>query len=557
MVILQLNIEQFGKLKNKEITLRPGMNVITGDNESGKSTIGMYIRAMIYGFDEERGEYAKYLPYGFTEGVFGGSMKVLQDGAFYEIFRNFLAGSEELTVKKQSDGQIIEDPEFWLVKAVGGVSREQYEETGFAEQFSLQKDLRKWSGSSATPEGAEEMKIRNNYRKARKALEERQVDFEKKLDPEVKLHYMDVQKEAGDKEVRFSSRKEEQERNAEKLEKMKSDLEKDAKRVETENKEYFEKLHNHMLESKAAMEPFIAAGTKKTGKNVLGSILLTAGIALAVLTAYALFAWKIFDTSHPLYWFMIAAFGVSGGLFLAGLILTIIHAVKNGKVKKAQAQLADLKPKAEEAEREYQNYVDHREELEQKIDKKEFREQSIEALDQRQAILDTEIGLLSQELEKVHEEEEDLRALYDEQQSYDTEIRSLQLAIDAFGKLGAAKDAEMNEALSKAAGEYLTMLDRRKKDRLFIADDNTTTILTENGEIALSDLSMSAAQEVVLAIRLAGVDATDPARTLPIILDDMFAGFDTERLNSCLSLLRSLSRQVILFSSQTRERRLL
>ena len=104
---------------------------------------------------------------------------------------------------------------------------------------------------------------------------------------------------------------------------------------------------------------------------------------------------------------------------------------------------------------------------------------------------------------------------------------------------------------------YLSMLDKRKKDRIVIADDNTTTIITENGEVALSDLSMSAAQEVILAIRLAGVEEVDPNRTLPVILDDVFAGFDTERLNSCLNLLRSLSRQVILFSSQTRERRLL
>ena len=101
------------------------------------------------------------------------------------------------------------------------------------------------------------------------------------------------------------------------------------------------------------------------------------------------------------------------------------------------------------------------------------------------------------------------------------------------------------------------MLSRRKKDRILISEDNTASVLSENGELALSDLSMSAAQEVILAIRLAGVEETDPNRTLPIILDDVFAGFDTERLNSCLNLLRSLSRQVVLFSSQSRERRLL
>ena len=66
MVILQLNIAHFGKLQDKTIALRPGMNVITGDNESGKSTIASFVRDMIYGIEDDSTEYARFLPYGFS-----------------------------------------------------------------------------------------------------------------------------------------------------------------------------------------------------------------------------------------------------------------------------------------------------------------------------------------------------------------------------------------------------------------------------------------------------------------------------------------------------------
>ena len=558
MVILQLNIAEFGKLKNREISLRPGMNVITGDNESGKSTIGAYIRAMIYGLDESGAEYARYLPYGFAGEVFGGSMKVLVDGAFYEIFRNFLQGQEELRVIKQSDGSVVEDPEFWLVKASSGVSREQYEETGYAAQFSLQQDLKKWSGSALSPQGAEELRIRNRYRKAEKRLEEKRASFEKLQDPGVKVRYLEISQAAEEKEKRFAVRKEEQQKNAEKLQKMEQDLEKDRVRVATENQEYFDKLKNGMMEAKEALVPVVSEESRKpAGKNVLGAVFLTIGIALAVAAAYVCFSWQIFSVQHPWFWYLIGGFAAAFLAFAAGLVLTIVWAVRTGRKRRAAEELAVLKPKADEAERNYQHYLDHREELEQKIDKQAFREESIEALKSRQAILDAEIEKLEKESTGLRAEEEELRSRYEEQQSYDVEIRSLNLAIDSFEKLGATKNAERNAELERYAMNYLSMLDRRKKDRIVIADDNTTSVVTENGEIALADLSMSAAQEVILAIRLAGVEETDPNRTLPIILDDVFAGFDTERLNSCLNLLRSLSRQVILFSSQTRERKLL
>lgn len=49
MIIEKLNIKAFGKVKNLEINLEKGFNIIYGENEKGKSTIQNFIRVMLYG----------------------------------------------------------------------------------------------------------------------------------------------------------------------------------------------------------------------------------------------------------------------------------------------------------------------------------------------------------------------------------------------------------------------------------------------------------------------------------------------------------------------------
>ena len=47
--INNFKINGFGKLQNKEIELQNGINVILGENESGKSSMLKFISSMFYG----------------------------------------------------------------------------------------------------------------------------------------------------------------------------------------------------------------------------------------------------------------------------------------------------------------------------------------------------------------------------------------------------------------------------------------------------------------------------------------------------------------------------
>ena len=104
MIIKKINVKSFGKLKNKEIELKDGLNIIYGENESGKSTLQSFIRVMLYGVDNKRGkktlsDRAKYTPLG--EGSFSGELLVEDNGEEILIDRSF--GK----TKKYDEGNIL------------------------------------------------------------------------------------------------------------------------------------------------------------------------------------------------------------------------------------------------------------------------------------------------------------------------------------------------------------------------------------------------------------------------------------------------------------------
>lgn len=93
MKILNLRVNHFGKLANKQIELENGINIIYGKNESGKSTLLKFIMGMFYGLSKNKNgkfisDYERYTPW--DGGEFSGKISYeLDDGQKYEVFREF------------------------------------------------------------------------------------------------------------------------------------------------------------------------------------------------------------------------------------------------------------------------------------------------------------------------------------------------------------------------------------------------------------------------------------------------------------------------------------
>ncbi len=93
MKINKLKINSYGKLKEKEINLEDGINLIYGQNEAGKSTLIKFIINSFYGISKNKNgkeisDFEKYKPWSGEE--FSGKLEYeLDNKEKYEIYRDF------------------------------------------------------------------------------------------------------------------------------------------------------------------------------------------------------------------------------------------------------------------------------------------------------------------------------------------------------------------------------------------------------------------------------------------------------------------------------------
>lgn len=96
MKILELNIIEFGGLKERKIVPQEGLNLLVGDNESGKSTVLLFIKFMLYGMPKRRQE-ERVRAVSRDGHCAKGSMTVACGEEEYRIERSFTEGTRSGT----------------------------------------------------------------------------------------------------------------------------------------------------------------------------------------------------------------------------------------------------------------------------------------------------------------------------------------------------------------------------------------------------------------------------------------------------------------------------
>ena len=107
MKIKKLKINNFGKLKDKEIELKDNLNIIFGKNEAGKSTILKYIVNSFYGISKnkkgkEYSDLERYKPWSGED--FSGRLTYeLDNGKTYEVYRDFKKKNPKIFNEEMED----------------------------------------------------------------------------------------------------------------------------------------------------------------------------------------------------------------------------------------------------------------------------------------------------------------------------------------------------------------------------------------------------------------------------------------------------------------------
>lgn len=115
MRIESLHIDRFGKLRDFDLTLEEGLTLIYGRNESGKSTVMAFLRAMLYGLNGksasiEQNDRRRYMPWG--EISMGGSLRLTDGKQHFEIIRVFgqTKKSDTCRVTELDSGEVLPLP---------------------------------------------------------------------------------------------------------------------------------------------------------------------------------------------------------------------------------------------------------------------------------------------------------------------------------------------------------------------------------------------------------------------------------------------------------------
>ena len=86
MRLIALRVDGFGRLAERRFEFAPGLNVVVGPNEAGKSTLAAAIIASLYG--GRRGDKDRWRPW--TGGPYAASLRYeTSDGASWEVHRAF------------------------------------------------------------------------------------------------------------------------------------------------------------------------------------------------------------------------------------------------------------------------------------------------------------------------------------------------------------------------------------------------------------------------------------------------------------------------------------
>ncbi|WP_422486677.1 ATP-binding protein [Gudongella sp. DL1XJH-153] len=112
MRIIELHLHGFGKFQDFTLRLENGVNLVHGQNESGKSTLHSFINGMFYGFIKPYSkrilysqDHQRFLPWSGSS--YSGSIVFEKEGEIYRIYRVFSKGREETKVFHENTGEDI------------------------------------------------------------------------------------------------------------------------------------------------------------------------------------------------------------------------------------------------------------------------------------------------------------------------------------------------------------------------------------------------------------------------------------------------------------------
>lgn len=189
MYIEKLLLKNFGKFNNYELVPGSGLNVIYGENESGKSTLFSFIRGIIFGIEKQRGRVSKSNIYTRLEPwdnptFFEGRCQLVKGGVHYILERRFYKGDKYFSIVNRDTGERLSEDAIEVF--FEGINETRYVnsigmgQTKPEDDSELIKEIQNCIANLDVSHGAE-----IDLEAAQKALRDKKKEFSKKIYPEI------------------------------------------------------------------------------------------------------------------------------------------------------------------------------------------------------------------------------------------------------------------------------------------------------------------------------------------------------------------------------------
>ena len=642
MKINKIKINSYGKLKEKEIKLKDGINIIYGKNESGKSTLLNFIVNSFYGISKnkkgkEYSDVEKYTPWLGEE--FSGKLEYeLNNKNKYEIYRDFKKKnpkifnenmediSKEFNIDKSKGNEFFYeqtkvDKELFLSTVVVG---QQEVKLGKQEQNILVQKIANLVGTGDDNVSYKRAMDRINRRlldeigtqrsrekpiniinKKIEDLEQKKQELEKYEDIkyEIEENKNKLEEEISDlnnknnllKEIKIINEKEKIEKEKikikenikkENIEKIKLIKEK-INKIKNENKNTFE-INNEKTKNNKKIN---------NEKNKLNKKIIIVFIFLLIIN----FLQFIFIKNKLINY-----------IFLLTVPMTLIYFIisknkLNKKIKKQKNidennlkniekinleinnlnnEINLLEKNNNNLEKEINNLKSNLN-LKINLEKEKIKNKYLNKIEKSEIINFINLENINYEIEKLQNEinnkkirshtleldKKNIEPKLDNLSKIEEELvnnnermstlNKLNLSFELAKEILAESYEEMRNTVTpkftQELSKNISEITEKKYSKIMFNDEQGLIVELESGNyVPASKLSIGTIDQLYLSLRLSMIDELSE-ENLPIILDEAFAYYDTERLTNILKYLdeKYKTHQIILFTCTNREKEIL
>ena len=610
MIIREANIGKFGKLENQKYQFAPQINVIYGANESGKSTLMQFLKAMLFGLEKTRvrktlDTYNRYEPWD-TPAYFYGSMMFETGQQQFLLERNFYYKEKRARLVNIRDGEELSVEYGDLDMLLGNVSAAAYENTCCIGQEQLLPGrelgvLLEDERSNLAQTGSGDFQLskalreleqkRKNAEKTRKELEQQRLSH---------IHQLEVNQQVLERDIAgLKAQQEKQSTQQGTVQEQVRALQQQMEPVQTayqtvcrreqelqsavalEQSEWEQAEREQWKREQFRREQEEAdALQQKSGKNAGFSPLLLIGVAGLILAPVLRSAMDGFQKIAP------ALNIICIILILAGLVSayrksrekktadsgqkhrqSVNDSVQNHREQdsraNARANLQSVEREGRKAalDQQLQRVCQQKATLEEQLQKLKDQKKSLQLQAARQEgsgdQLQSQIQEKEVELENLTEQVAELQQETLDEQHAREDRDALELAAETMSRLAARMSKTLEHTLDKEMSGILAQITGNVHEQLQVTDGQGIVLAEQLQKRTPEAYSQGTMQQAYFSYRMAAGHMLMKEEPLPFLLDETFANYDEERLRQTLRWLAEQENQIFLFTCRETEMRLL